>query len=162
VEENKEARREGDRSEANEREENNEVSEAPVTLQVGQVVEGVVTRVMGYGAVVRLPEGKTGLLHISQIADEYVRNIRDYINPKDRIRVKIIGIHRRGKYDYELSVKALPPEERLLPSAKGEKAPQAPDPSRMSLEEKIRRFLKESHERIADWKRSIELRRRIR
>lgn len=153
---------EGDRSEAPEREENEGSPVVPSTLQVGQVVEGVVARVMGYGAVVRLPEGKTGLLHISQIADEYVRNIRDYINPRDKVRVKIIGVHRRGKYDYELSIKALPPEERLLPSAKGEKASQPRDPSQMSLDEKIRKFIKESQERIADWKRSIELRRRIR
>ena len=152
----------GDRSEAPEREGNNEAPAVPTTLQVGQVVEGVVTRVMGYGAVVRLPEGKTGLLHISQIADEYVRNIRDYVNPRDRVRVKIIGVHRRGKYDYELSIKALPPEQRLLPSARPDRASQPRDPSRMSLDDKIKRFLKESQERIADWKRSIELRRRIR
>lgn len=164
MEEEKEARQEDDRFEAPEREDegNGGGGAVPPSLQVGQVVEGIVTRVMGYGAVVKLPEGKTGLLHISQIADEYVRNIRDYINPRDRVRVKIIGIHRRGKYDYELSIKALPPEQRLLPSAKADKAPEPPDPSKMSLEEKIRKFLKESQERIADWKRSIELRRRIR
>lgn len=153
---------ESDRSEALEQEGDEGDSATPVSLQVGQVVEGVVTRVMGYGAIVRLSEGKMGLLHISQIAEEYVRNIRDYINPRDRVKAKIIGLRRRGKYDYELSIKALPPEERFLPSAKADKTTQGRESPQMSLDEKMRRFIKESHERIADWKKSIELRRKIR
>ena len=48
-----------------------------MTVEVGVTVRGTVVKVTDYGAIVRLPEGKSGLIHISEIADAYVRDIRE-------------------------------------------------------------------------------------
>ncbi|MGH2374768.1 MAG: S1 RNA-binding domain-containing protein, partial [bacterium] len=77
----------------------------------GSIVEGTVVKITTYGAFVELPDGKSGLVHISEIADTYVKDVKDYLKEQERVRVKILGLNERGKLD--LSVKqALSPEER--------------------------------------------------
>ena len=53
------------------------MSSAPI--QVGSIVEGVITGITSFGAFVELPNGKTGLVHISEVADAYVKSIEDYV-----------------------------------------------------------------------------------
>ena len=49
-----------------------------MSIEVGSVVEGVVTGITNFGAFVELPEGKVGLIHISEVADVYVRDVKDF------------------------------------------------------------------------------------
>ena len=73
-------------------------------VQVGIVTEGVVESVKDYGAFVRLSNGLTGLVHVSQISDKHIKNPRTVLNEGDTVKVKVIGI-KDGKIS--LSMKAL-------------------------------------------------------
>lgn len=83
-----------------------------MTLEIGSVVEGVVTGIAPYGAFVRLPKGSTGLIHISEVADAYVKDVRQYLNEKDKIVVKVLGVNNKGKYD--LSLKQVEGDKKAL------------------------------------------------
>ena len=61
---------------------------------VGEIVEGTVTGITNFGAFVQLPGGETGLVHISEIADTYVKDIRNYLSHNEKIQVKVIGIEK--------------------------------------------------------------------
>ncbi|MHB1842813.1 MAG: S1 RNA-binding domain-containing protein, partial [Sulfobacillus sp.] len=58
-------------------------------IEVGQIVEGVVTGITHFGAFVLLPGGKTGLVHISEIADSYVRDVHEFLKENDPVKVKV-------------------------------------------------------------------------
>ncbi|MDR7522662.1 MAG: S1 RNA-binding domain-containing protein [Armatimonadota bacterium] len=114
---------------------------------IGSIVEGTVVKITHYGAFVELPGGKSGLVHISEIADTYVKDVKDYLKEQEKVRVKVLGLNEKGKLD--LSVKqALSPEER-----------QARTKARSSFEEKLKAFMKESEERLLDLKRNTEAKR---
>ncbi len=118
-----------------------------MSVEVGTIVEGTVVKITHYGAFVELPDGKSGLVHISEIADTYVKDVKDYLKEQERVRVKILGINERGKLD--LSVKqALSPEERAARAR-----------ARSSFEDKLKAFMKESEERLLDLKRNTEAKR---
>ncbi len=74
-------------------------------LHVGQVLEGVVTRIANFGAFVELAPNKDGLLHISQISEKRIRRVEDELNLGDRVKVKVIEMDKFGKIS--LSMKAL-------------------------------------------------------
>lgn len=116
-------------------------------LEVGTIIEGTVVKITNYGAFVELPDGKSGLVHIREIADTFVKDVRDYLKEQEKVKVKILGVNERGKLD--LSVKqALSPEERV-----------ARVRARASFEEKLKAFMKESEERLLDLKRNTEAKR---
>ena len=76
-----------------------------MAIEVGSVVEGVVTGITNFGAFVELPEGKTGLIHISEVADVYVNDVHDFLRERDTVKVKVLTVDDRGKIG--LSIKAL-------------------------------------------------------
>lgn len=121
-------------------------------LEVGQVVEGTVTGITHFGAFVELPGGKTGLVHISEVADAYVRDIKDYLKDKDKVKVKILTIDPKGKIG--LSIKQANPNR---PTGHSRRPPSRE--ARMSFEDKLAKFMKESDERIADLRKSTDSKR---
>ena len=78
----------------------------PVT--VGKVVEGTVTGITNFGAFVQLPEGKSGLVHISEISDDYVEKVADYLKKDQKVKVKILSISEDGKIS--LSIRQAKPK----------------------------------------------------
>ena len=68
-----------------------------MTFEVGTIVEGKVTGITNFGAFVELPDGKTGLCHISEIADDYVKDVKDYLKDSQSVKVKIISVDEKGK-----------------------------------------------------------------
>jgi len=118
-----------------------------MSLEAGTILEGLVVKITHYGAFVELPDGKSGLVHISEIADTYVKDVRDYLKEQERVKVKVLGYNDKGKLD--LSVKqALDPSER-----------QARVRAKASFDDKLAKFLKESEERLLDLKRNTEAKR---
>jgi S1 RNA binding domain protein len=114
--------------------------------EIGQVVEVKVLRLMPFGALVELGEGVTGLIHISEIAHEFIRNVGEYLTPGDVVQAKIIGLREPGKY--QLSLKALTePSPESVPTRR----PVTPE-----LEGKLSRFMKEAQERQSDLKKRRE------
>ncbi len=66
-------------------------------IEVGGIYYGPVTRTTSFGAFVDLGNGREGLVHISQIADEHIRRVEDYVKIGEKITVKVIGIDAQGK-----------------------------------------------------------------
>ena len=117
-------------------------------IEVGAVIDGTVARITPYGAFLQLDEGQVGLVHISEIDRNYVKDVRDHLRENDRVTVKVVSIKDDGKID--LSIKALqdPPPR---PLRKGR------DPD---FEQKLKRFMRQSEERQVDFRRSIDHKRR--
>ena len=119
-------------------------------LEVGAIVEGVVTGITNFGAFVSLPDGKTGLVHISEIADAYVKDINDYVKKNDSVKVKVLSVDPSGKIG--LSIK------QASPTYKPRNTPEFRR-SRANFEDRLARFMKESDERQADLRRATESKR---
>ncbi len=81
------------------------IEQITAEIEVGQVYEGTVQRILDFGAIVSLLPGKDGLLHISQIARERVNQVSDYLKEGQVVRVKVIGVDEKGRV--RLSMKAL-------------------------------------------------------
>ena len=132
-------------------------------------VEGVLTGITNFGAFVELPEGKTGLIHISEVADVYVNDVHDFLKERDSVKVKVLTVDDRGKIG--LSIKALQdkPAVPAQPAAAPARPPRAPRDMRRtaasrqmgspSFEDKLSRFLKDSDERLTDLRRKTDSKR---
>ncbi|MFW5431157.1 MAG: polyribonucleotide nucleotidyltransferase [Methylophilaceae bacterium] len=81
------------------------IKEITADVEVGQIYEGSVVKVLDFGAVVSLIPGKDGLVHISQIANERVNAVSDFVKEGDVVKVKVVEIDGKGKV--RLSMKAL-------------------------------------------------------
>lgn len=123
-------------------------------LAVGAIVEGKVTGITKFGAFVALPEGKSGMVHISEVASTFVNDIKDFLQEGQQVKVKIINIDQAGRIN--LSIKKAQPQEPRQPRFQRSSAPrgrvqQAPkDPSTMSFEDKLKAFMSDSESRQAD------------
>lgn len=79
-------------------------------LEVGAVVEGKVIKVTNFGAFVELENGKSGLIHISEVSTNFVKQVEDYLKVGDSVKVKVLSISDDGKI--ELSRKRIEMEEQ--------------------------------------------------
>ncbi|NLW23434.1 MAG: S1 RNA-binding domain-containing protein [Tissierellia bacterium] len=113
----------------------------PVT--VGKVVEGTVTGITNFGAFVQLPEGKSGLVHISEISDDYVERVADYLKRDQKVKVKILSISEDGKIS--LSIRQAKPKSSNPIEIDWNKSDEKQ--KYMSFEDKLSKFLKDSSER---------------
>ena len=89
-----------------------------MAIEVGNVFEGRVTGVKPFGAFVALPEGRVGMVHISEVSNEYVQDINTVLHDGDAVKVQVINIAPDGKI--ALSIKRLlPPAPRQPRSDRG-------------------------------------------
>lgn len=117
---------------------------SPGVVEVDAVIDGVVQRITPYGAFIQLPGGKLGLIHISEIDRNYVKDVHDHLREGDTIQAKILAIKEDGKID--LSIKALQDPQPRMERRRGN------DPG---FEQMLRKFLRSSEERQVDVKRSV-------
>ena len=73
-----------------------------MSIEVGSKVQGKVTGITNFGAFVELPDGKTGLVHISEVADNYVKDINEHLKVGDEVEVEVIKIDNKGRVDLKL------------------------------------------------------------
>ncbi len=85
------------------------IEELTASVEIGKVYEGVVLKLLDFGAIVQVMPGKDGLLHISQIANERVNAVADYLKEGQQVRVKVLETDDRGRL--KLSMKAVAAEE---------------------------------------------------
>lgn len=155
-------------------------------VEVGNILEGKVTGITKFGAFVELPGGKTGMVHISEVASSYVKEITDHLSRDQVVKVKVIGITPDGKIS--LSIKqAAPAQEKPVyvhaaaPSGGGSAAPapRTPRPPRrahyeqsygferrqaissdnMSFEDMLSKFKQTSDDKMSDLKKTIDVKR---
>ena len=134
-------------------------------LTVGAVLEGKVKSITNFGAFIALPENKTGLVHISEVANAYVSDIRQHLTEGQDVKVMVIGTDN-GKIN--LSIKRLEPKPQRengpreyrgnaprregAPSRAPRNAPQqpaAPKTADQRFEEKLKAFMSESDSKIS-------------
>lgn len=101
-------------------------------VKVGEILDGVVSGITNFGAFIDLPEGQKGMVHISEVADAYVKDIHDYLKVNEKIKVKVLSIDANGKIS--LSIRKVSAEAMI------------------SFEDRLAKFLKESEERLSDIK----------
>ena len=149
-------------------------------LQVGSILEGKVTSITKFGAFVALEGGKSGLVHISEIANTFVNDVHDFIQEGQTVKVLILSAEN-GKINLSIK-KAQPPQERTFtprgPRPAGSTAPRPAQQSRpsavprqnpyalqqatvapsadQSFEDKLKQFLSSSEGKMADLNRSID------
>ena len=135
-------------------------------LEVGMVLEGKVTGITKFGAFVELPGGRTGMVHISEVASTFVKEIRDYVTENQTIKVKILNINEDGKISLSMK-RAVDPPPRTGNSAPRQQRPGRPGnyewQSRRneggSFEEMMSRFKQTSDEKMSDLKRCMQSKR---
>ena len=80
-------------------------------VEVGAVVEGTVTGITKFGAFVSLPDGRSGLVHISEIANTYVNDVNEFLKLGDKVKVRVLAVTPDGKINLSIK-KAEPAPER--------------------------------------------------
>ena len=127
-------------------------------LEVGTVCEGKVTGITGFGAFVELESGGSGLVHISEVSNEYVDDINNHLKVGQSVRAKVIKIEDGGKISLSIKKVQMPDKAPVRRPARPVKAP----PKRqedMTFEEKLAMFKKDSDEKISTLKRNTDSRR---
>jgi S1 RNA binding domain protein len=125
-------------------------------LVVGAIVDGKVTGIMKFGAFVALPNGKSGLVHISEISHTYVNEVGEHLREGQDVKVKIIGIDEAGRINLSIKKASEPPALDVLqkrrPSQQAQRhaSPQYQrQPADPSFEDKLKQFMQESDSRIS-------------
>jgi S1 RNA binding domain protein len=143
--------------------------------ELGATLEGKVTGITKFGAFVTMPDGKSGLVHISEIANAYVNDVNDYLQMGQEVKVKVVGVTPEGKINLSIK-KAIdaPPREhretrdtrRPQQNRERQDRPSAPSPrpnygqqpqqgqvygqsNNKSFEDKLKQFMQESDSRIS-------------
>lgn len=142
-------------------------------LEIGAIYDGKVTGLTGFGAFVSLPDGKSGMVHISEISTDYVKDIKDFLKEGQDVKVKVVGISPEGKISLSIrKTQEIASEERngrKIDRPKGER-PKSDRPRNanvwqgqpkqnkgaMTFEEMMAQFKQVSDEKMTDLKRNSE------
>ena len=130
---------------------------------VGSVLEGKVTGITKFGAFVSLPEGKSGLVHIAEIAYSYVNDVKDHLKEGQEVKVKVIGIDENGRINLSIK-KAMDPPPRPAGQGRpmgrpgghngggfrGKPAPAEP----ASFEDRLKQFMAASDSKLSELRQS--------
>lgn len=138
-----------------------------MSLEVGAIVEGEVSGITNFGAFVQLPEGKVGLIHISEVSNVYVKDVHDFLKEHDKVKVKVLSIDERGKIGLSIKQLTTPPAPQPKPQRpqvenrerRGPRPQVAKVAPVLSFEDKLSKFLKDSDDRMLDLKRNTESKR---
>lgn len=132
-----------------------------MTLAVGNIVDGIITGITNFGAFVKLEDGSIGLVHISEVADSYVKEVSDFLKEGEKVKVKVLSFSDDKKIG--LSIKQALPKSTPKPVLKP--SPSVPvfgatPKKNASFEDKLAEFMKDSNEKLIALKRHQEGRRR--
>ena len=122
-------------------------------LETGEIVEGKVKSIAPFGAFVELSGGVQGLVHISEISFGYVKEISDHLKVGDTVKVKILAEGKNGRLDLSVKQAAEKPAKSEFKSA---------PPEKMSFEDMLSKFKKESDEKMSMLKTNMKESRRNR
>ena len=115
--------------------------------EVGQIVLGTVTNVKPYALFLEFEDGTTGLLHISEISDSFIRDIERYGSKGDKMKVMIVSIDENNGF-LRVSFKKVPPEEAYSSHTNSaRKAPDTNDEDFAPLAEKLPEWIKDTLEK---------------
>ena len=123
---------------------------------VGTVLEGKVKSITNFGAFIALPENKTGLVHISEVANAYVSDIRQHLTEGQDVKVVVIGTDG-GKLNLSIKRLEAKPQQKEFRNAPTQRParpaapppPPAPKTADQLFEEKLKQFMTESDSKIS-------------
>ena len=133
-------------------------------LTVGAILEGKVKSITNFGAFIALPENKTGLVHISEVANTFVSDVRQHLTEGQDVKVMVIGTEN-GKVNLSIKRLEAKPQRESAPrreSAPQNRAPKAPTPppapktADQLFEEKLKAFMSESDSKISSCRQYSE------
>lgn len=140
-----------------------------MAIEVGTKLEGKVTGITNFGAFVELPGGVTGLVHISEIADNYVKDVNDHLKMEDIVTVKVINVDKNGKIGLSIRKAVDKPIEEQQQQQQQQRPARSnyrrdDDRNRgggnkFSFEDKVSKFLKDSEERMSSLRKNTESKR---
>ena len=113
----------------------------------GSIIEGTITKIKPFGALVELPGNFQGLVHISHISSSFVQNVGEYLSVGETVRVKILSVDPKTK-KISLSIKEAGPDPMSEKPEKQVEHHKAPE-SALTFEEKFKEYVKSSNERLA-------------
>ena len=119
-----------------------------MSIEVGSKLQGKVTGITNFGAFVELEKGTTGLVHISEVADNYVKDINEHLTVGDMVEVKVINVEKDGKIGLSIKKAKEKPVRQKSHKERTE-----------NFEAKMNRFLKDSEDRLASLKKHTESKR---
>lgn len=136
-------------------------------LTVGAVLEGKVKSITNFGAFIALPENKTGLVHISEVSNSYVSDIRQHLTENQDVKVMVIGAENNK---INLSIKRLEARQETRPARSSQPRsaravptpPPAPKTADQLFEEKLKQFMSESDSKISSLRQYSDHRTRSR
>ena len=126
-------------------------------LTVGAVLDGKVKSITNFGAFISLPENKTGLVHISEVANTYVSDVREHLTEGQDVKVVVLGVEA-GKVNLSIKrLEAKPQREDVphrresspRPARTAPTPPPAPKTADQLFEEKLKQFMSESDSKIS-------------
>lgn len=138
-------------------------------VEVGAVLEGKVTGLTNFGAFVSFEDGKTGMVHISEVASTYVKDIHDYLKEGQDVKVKVLNVGEDGKISLSIRRAEERPQQRdeHRGGARRRSGPSRPNvwqgtkprqpQEGMSFEDMMSRFKQISDDKMTDLKRSTEV-----
>ena len=137
-------------------------------FEVGSILEGKVTGITKFGAFVSLPGGRSGLVHISEIAYSYVNDVKDHLTEGQEVKVKVIGIDNNNRINLSIKKAQDPPPRPQRPAGQGGMArtsggprpggrsggfsPRQPASEPDSFEERLKRFMQASDSKLSEMK----------
>ena len=122
-------------------------------FEVGAILTGKITGITKFGAFVTVAPGKSGLVHISEIASTYVSDVRDHLTEGQDVTVKVIGVDKTGRMN--LSIKAA--AETPVAEVSHRPAPKPPETvAEPSFEDKLKRFMQDSNNKISSLKSNAD------
>ena len=127
-------------------------------VEVGNIVEGKVSGITSFGAFILLPNGKTGLVHISEVAEEYVKDINTHLKESQQVKVKVLSVDNNGKISLSIK-KAQAPKPYTKSSRPADVDWGRGNSESLSFEERLSKFLKDSDEKMHDLKKNFESKR---
>ncbi len=139
-----------------------------MSIEVGSKLQGKVTGITNFGAFVELPDGSTGLVHISEVADNYVKDINDHLKVGDQVEVKVINVEKDRKIGLSIKKAKDRPEAPQRSHSHSNSHSQRPRQGRQNdrnaprvetFESKMAKFLKDSEDRLTSLKRHTESKR---
>ena len=145
-----------------------------MSLEVGSIVEGKVTGIMNFGAFVALPGGKSGLVHISEITKEFVKDVHDHLQQGQIVKVKILNIAEDGKInlsikrvqeelDYQETERKKDEESKPFTAESEPEIGVVAEPTKdLTFEEKLKKFMQTSDSKNADRRRNTERKQHVR
>lgn len=127
-------------------------------LEVGNILEGKVTGITKFGAFVELEPGTTGMVHISEVASSFVKDISEHLQQDQVVKVKVLSIGEDGKIS--LSIKRASEERRPVQQRRNNSRFDNDRPMKkdepMSFEEMMAKYKQSSEEKMSDLKRFMD------